>query len=84
MGGCQNSGPFLGTLNNRCHTITGTQKRTIILRTHHIRVPYFRKPPKCCRVRAPRGSQGAVQVLLGVEHTIGAFIIRIGFLSGIL
>ena len=34
-GGCQNQGPFLGTLNNRCRIITGTQiqKRTIILTT---------------------------------------------------
>ena len=26
MGGCQNYGPFLGTLNNRCRIIIGTQK----------------------------------------------------------
>ena len=24
MGGCQNYGPFLGTLNIRCHIIIGT------------------------------------------------------------
>ena len=36
MGGCQNYGPFLGTLNIRCHTILGTQKGTIILTTTHI------------------------------------------------
>ena len=36
MGGCQNSGPFLGTLNNRCRIIMGTQKGTIILTTTHI------------------------------------------------
>ena len=33
MGSCQNYGPFLGTLNNRCRTILGTQKGTIILTT---------------------------------------------------
>ena len=33
MGGCQNYGPFLGTLNIRCRTIIGTQKGTIILTT---------------------------------------------------
>ena len=27
MGGCQNFGPFLGTLNIRARTIMGTQKR---------------------------------------------------------
>ena len=26
MGGCQNYGPFLGTLTNRCRAIIGTQK----------------------------------------------------------
>ena len=36
MGGCQNYGPFLGTLNHRCRTITGIQKGTIILTTTHI------------------------------------------------
>ena len=33
MGGCQNYGPFLVTLNNRCRTIIGTQKGTLILTT---------------------------------------------------
>ena len=36
MGGCQNSGPFWGTLNNRCRIIIGTQKGTIILTTTYI------------------------------------------------
>ena len=27
MGGCQNYGPFWGTLNNRCRIIVGTPKR---------------------------------------------------------
>ena len=36
MGGCQNYGPFLGTLNIRDRFIIGTQKRTIILTTTHI------------------------------------------------
>ena len=31
MGGCQNYGPFLGTLNIRCRSILRTQKGTIIL-----------------------------------------------------
>ena len=37
MGGYQNYGPFLGTLNIRGRIIIGTQKRTIILITTHIR-----------------------------------------------
>ena len=36
MGSCQNYGPSLGTLNNRCRIIIGTQKGTIILTTTHI------------------------------------------------
>ena len=38
MGSCQNYGPFLGTLNNRCRIIIGTQKGPIILTTTHIPV----------------------------------------------
>ena len=34
MGGCQNHGPSLGTLNIRCHTIVGIQEGTIILTTN--------------------------------------------------
>ena len=33
MGGCQNYGSFLGTLNIRCRIIIGTQRGTIILTT---------------------------------------------------
>ena len=36
MGGCQNYGPFLGTLNIRGRTIIGIQKGTIILTTTHM------------------------------------------------
>ena len=36
MGGCQNYGPFLGTLNIRCRIIIGIHKGTIILTTTHI------------------------------------------------
>ena len=39
IGGCQNYGPFLGTLNIRCRTILGTEKGTIILTTAHINCP---------------------------------------------
>ena len=33
LGGCQNYGPFLGTLNIRDRIITGIQKETTILTT---------------------------------------------------
>ena len=33
MGGCQNHGPFLGTLNIRCRIIVGIRKGTLILTT---------------------------------------------------
>ena len=36
MGGCQNSDPFLGTLNTRGRIVIGTQKGTTILTTTHI------------------------------------------------
>ena len=36
MGGCQNYGPFLVTLNIRCRSIIGIQQGTIILTTTHI------------------------------------------------
>ena len=35
-GGCQNYGPFLGTLNIRCRIIIGTLKGAIILTIAHI------------------------------------------------
>ena len=36
MGGCQNHGPFLGTLHIRCRIIIGIQRGTVILTTTHI------------------------------------------------
>ena len=36
MGGCQNYGPFLGTLHIRCGIIIGIPKGTIILTTAHV------------------------------------------------
>ena len=36
VGGCQNSGPFLGTLTIRCRIIMGIQKGPIILTTTHV------------------------------------------------
>ena len=36
MGGCQNYGPLLGTLNSRCRIIIRTPKGILILTTTHI------------------------------------------------
>ena len=36
MGGCQNYGPFLCSLNTRCRTAIRTHKGTIILTTTHV------------------------------------------------
>ena len=36
MGGCQNYGTLLGTLNIRCRSIIGIQKGTILLTTTHV------------------------------------------------
>ena len=44
MGGCQNYGPFLGTLNIRCRIMIGTEKGTIILATTHMAEPKAPEP----------------------------------------
>ena len=63
VGGCQNYGLFLGTLNIRCRIIIRTQKGTLILTTTHvgplnsperIRILMTWTPVK--RVRAARNS----------------------------
>ena len=41
LGGCQNYGPFVGTLNIRCRTLIGIQKGTMILTTTHMIFGYF-------------------------------------------
>ena len=43
MAGCQNYGPFLGTLNIRGRIVIGTQKGTIILITTHIHPSKFNR-----------------------------------------
>ena len=53
MGGCQNYGRFLGTLNIRCRIIIRIQRGTIILTTTHIDFFHFGKcnfgQPLCTR-----------------------------------
>ena len=42
LGGCQNDGPFLGTLTIRCRMLIRIQKGTIILTTTHFCNPVAR------------------------------------------
>ena len=42
MGGCQDSGLFLGPCYNTAPNIEGTQKGTIILTTTHMRVVFVK------------------------------------------
>ena len=58
LGACQNYGPFLGTLNNRCRIIIGTQTGTIILTITHLHDVTTR------RIRGLSNSR-----LLGSGHT---------------
>ena len=69
MGGCQNYGPFLGTLNIRCRIIIGIQKWTIILTTTHIcfKTSHFRFGRLCRRI-APN---------LGVLQVVAPFWVRV-------
>ena len=57
MGGCQNYGPFLGTLNIKCRTIFGTQKGTLILLTTHMDEQSF--VPWCRRDAESQRDPGA-------------------------
>ena len=50
MGGCQNSGPFLGSLNIRCRITIGIQKGTIILTTTHMCVYIYMYVCRMARV----------------------------------
>ena len=45
LGGCQNYGPFLGTLNIRCRIIIRTQKGTLILTTTQLCVEIQSRKP---------------------------------------
>ena len=44
IGGCQNEGPFLGTLNIRCRTIVGTHKVHAAIRLMDKILHYFKYP----------------------------------------
>ena len=63
-GGCQNSGPFLGTLNIRCRIIIGTQKGTIILTT----TQYALGQSFVCRYLGSFGPQSHENLPSGRRH----------------
>ena len=46
VGGSQNYGPFLGTLNNRCRIMIGTQTGAIILTTTQVAHAVWGLPSK--------------------------------------
>ena len=50
MGGCQNHGPFLGSLNTRGRIIIGTQKGTTILTTTHIYIYIYTHAHVCTSI----------------------------------
>ena len=74
MGGCQNCGPFWGTLNDRCRIIIGTQKGTIILTTTYMVLMKFLGG----LLGSVLGYEGSATVLCGFLDG-GVFLLR-GFL----
>ena len=58
LGGCQNYGPLLGTLNIRCRIIIGIHKGTIILTTTRLGLGDGISQPEMCsdRLRLPEGT----------------------------
>ena len=58
MGGCQNYGPFLGTLNFRCLILIGIQNGTIILTTTHKYVYIYIYTVQKPSTLAPQHCQG--------------------------
>ena len=74
VGGCQNYGPFLGTLNNRCPIIIGTQKGTIMLTTTHVG---FLKGPRTSGFLSLgdfefRGSRASASAKTGEPRDLGS------------
>ena len=67
MGGCQNYGPFWGTLNIRRRIIIGIQKGTLILTTTHI----------CCDMAGLRVRLGTGFEALGLQLGRGMLGLRV-------
>ena len=72
MCSCQNYGPFLGSLNNRCRIIIRTQKGTIILTT-----TTFRPASICTSV----ASWPTLRILSGLLSSLGKSIVILLFLQ---
>ena len=72
MGGCQNYGPFLGTLNIRCRTIMGAQKGTIILTTTQMR-PLHRRCRTARKLHPMQRRSGYPRIVLKsiVDEDVG-------------
>ena len=58
MGGCQNYGPFLGTLNIRCRIMIGIQTGTIILTTTHMALHFHACPAAMIKHTSPGSWHG--------------------------
>ena len=62
MGGCQNYGPFLGTLNIRCRILLRTHKGTIILTTTHMALDSSRSLPFESGFRVSWGLRNVIEL----------------------
>ena len=71
MGGCQNYGPFWGTLNIWCRIIIGTQKGTIILTTTHSMTDQMRPLAEAPARSIERGRDFSVSVLKAYSLGVG-------------
>ena len=82
MGGCQNYGPFLGTLNIRCRIIIGIQRGTIILTTTHMDLGQGSKPQPqtlcriACRQQASLAAFGVVSAVQSRMRILIAGVFR--------
>ena len=73
MGGCQNYGPFVGSLNIRCYIRMGIQKGTIILTTTHMFLwSRFRCP--CIRNVEKSSKLGCVHMSYSLNSLMGGYI----------
>ena len=79
VGGCQNYGPFLGTLNAlniRCRIVAGAQKGTIILTTTHVQASPSLSSKGCFNTRS---SQVFLQTMLGCMRLYSHSVIGISY-----
>ena len=87
MGGCQNYGPFLGTLNIRRRIIIGTQKGAVILRTTHMvsmgrtGVLMWLTGVRSILTKSPRPPKQCLQRIMGSAY-VGMDLSRTGLPEG--